>query len=346
MRDHTFDATPRPLSSTEAEIVALLQHDGRLAYADVSKMLDLPEPTVRRIVRRLVDDRVIAITAVANPRLLGLEAMAWIGVKVDWSQASDLQAQMLEIRGVDYVVTTTGSFSVMAEVSARDLRDLLERMESIRRLPGVTATESFLYLDLFHQEFRWVGPGTPDDQRRHEVRDPRPIGEFEQKLILALRADGRRSFRQIAAQLGVSQRQVRSAYARLTSSGAVRVMAVLNPARMGLNTMAWVGIRGRPSVPVTEIAQAVADEPRVDYVVICTGRFDVLAEVACANVEELATVVARNLGAIAGIEEIEVFSYLRLQYRDESVWSAGRVSALETDDGGAVRAVGWDGEAR
>jgi Lrp/AsnC family transcriptional regulator for asnA, asnC and gidA len=328
------DAEVRELSPGERKAVALLQEDGRTSFAEMSKLLEMPEPTLRRMVRRLIDERVIAITAVANPRLLGLDAMAWIALRIDWSQAQGLPAQMLEISGVDYVATTTGSFQLFAEIGARDATDLMQRIALLRALPGVRSTETFFYLDLFHQEFRWVGPGLSTPTARRGVGGARPVGELEQKLILELRRDGRKSFRKIAQALSVSERQVRRAYAGLTGSGAARVIAVLNPARMGLTSMALLGLRVSPSVSVERLAAAVADEPRVAYLVICTGRFDVLAEVACTGPEELASVVEDRLGAIEGVQEIEVFSYLRLQYRDESVWSAGRVSALERGDGG------------
>jgi Lrp/AsnC family transcriptional regulator for asnA, asnC and gidA len=330
------DGGVRELSDLEVAAVALLQEDGRMQFAEMSKRLEQPEPTVRRLVHRLVKERVIAITAVANPRLLGLEAMGWVGLRVDWSRADALPDRMLEIRGVDYVATTTGAYQVMAEIGARDLADLMERIELVRGLPGVRSSETFMYIDLYHQEFSWVGPGS-DRPRLRPTAAREPIGDLEQRLILQLRRDGRKSFRRVAQELRATERQIRTAYTRLTASGAVRVIAVLNPARMGLQAMAWLGVRTRPGVPVERVAAAVADEPRVDYVVICTGRFDVLAEVACTGAEEVATVIEERIGRIEGVEEIEVFSYLRLQYRDESVWSAGRASALERDEGATAR---------
>lgn len=328
---HDADVPVRELSPVEVAAVALLQDDGRASFADMSKRLEMPEPSVRRLVRRLIDERVIAITAVANPRLVGLDAMAWTALRVDWSHVRQLPAELLKIRGLDYIATTTGSFQVFVEIGARDSTDMADRLRLIRSLPGVRATETFYYLDLYHQEFNWVGPGA--EAERRGVGGGHPVGELEQRVILALRRDGRRSFRRIAHDLAVSERQVRRAYAALTESDAVRVIAVVNPARMGLTAMALLGIRVRPSVPLEQVAAAIAAEPRVDYLVICTGRFDFFAEVACAGPEELATVVEERLGAIEGMEQIDVFSYLRLQYRDESVWSAGRVSALEMDDG-------------
>ena len=60
------------------------------------------------------------------------------------------------MREVSYVVTTAGSFDLLAEVVCEDddqLLDLLSRR--IRTLPGVSSTETFVYLKLNKQKYDW-----------------------------------------------------------------------------------------------------------------------------------------------------------------------------------------------
>jgi DNA-binding Lrp family transcriptional regulator len=318
-----------PLTDDERAVIALLQQDGRRPFSDMARDLGVGESSVRRTVRRLLDDDVIAVTAVANPRLLGLEAIAWVGMTVNWREASGLRDALLEVRGVDYVVTTTGRFNVMAEISARDLNDLAERIGIVRHLPGIASTESFVYLDLFHEEYQWAGAETRSSADRSARPQRRDLSSFDQQLVIELRRDGRRPFRQIGRDLDVPEHQVRTAYANLVDQGILRVMAVLNPARLGLDVMAWIGFTTATGRPAAEVAQAIADHPAVDYVVICTGRFDVMAEVVCRTNAELIRTVEAELGPLPGVESLEVFPYLELKYRDESVWSAGRVTALD-----------------
>jgi Lrp/AsnC family transcriptional regulator for asnA, asnC and gidA len=328
-RNESTSASAARLTDDERAVIAILQEDGRRPFSDMARDLGVGESTVRRTVHRLIDDRVIAVTAVANPRLLGLEAIAWVGMRVDWGKADGLRDGLLEVRGVDYVVTTTGRFNVMAEVSARDLQDLAERIDIVRKLPGIASTESFIYLDLFHQEYQWAGAETGSRADRSARPAGRDLSHFDQQLVIELRRDGRRSFRQIGRDLGVPEHQVRTAYGSLVDQGILRVMAVLNPARLGLDVMAWIGFKTDTGRPAAEVAQAIADHPSVDYVVICTGRYDVMAEVVCRSNAELIRTVEGELGPLAGVESLEVFPYLELKYRDESVWSAGRVTALE-----------------
>ena len=54
-----------------------------------------------------------------------------------------------------YVVITAGRFDVLVELVSRDRRDLLEMINRVRMLEGVSTTETFVYLDLVKQLFDW-----------------------------------------------------------------------------------------------------------------------------------------------------------------------------------------------
>ncbi|MGH8571992.1 MAG: Lrp/AsnC family transcriptional regulator, partial [Gammaproteobacteria bacterium] len=71
-----------PLGDLDAAIFAELQRDGRIAFTALAERLGVSEAYVRRRVKRLTDADVLSITAVADPALLGLEEMAWIGLVV------------------------------------------------------------------------------------------------------------------------------------------------------------------------------------------------------------------------------------------------------------------------
>jgi len=54
------------------------------------------------------------------------------------------------------VLTTAGSFDVMVEVVCEDDAQLLELLShKIRVIPGVTSTETFVYLKLNKQHYDW-----------------------------------------------------------------------------------------------------------------------------------------------------------------------------------------------
>jgi len=57
---------------------------------------------------------------------------------------------------VVYVVLTAGSFDILVEVVSENDEDLIDILNSkIRSLPGVTSTETFVYLKLHKQYYQW-----------------------------------------------------------------------------------------------------------------------------------------------------------------------------------------------
>jgi Lrp/AsnC family transcriptional regulator for asnA, asnC and gidA len=142
------------LDTISRHIIEQLQQDGRRSYAAIAKAVGLSEAAVRQRVQRLLDIGVMQIVAVTDPMSLGFRRQTMIGVRCngDLHQVADLLADMDEI---DYVVITAGSFDLLIEVVCEDDDQLLDILGQIRSLPGVTSTETFVYLKLRKQTYHW-----------------------------------------------------------------------------------------------------------------------------------------------------------------------------------------------
>jgi Lrp/AsnC family transcriptional regulator, regulator for asnA, asnC and gidA len=94
------------------------------------------------------------IVAVTDPLMLGFTRQTMIGIKCagDLEQVAD---QLAEINEIDYVVITSGSFDLLAEVVCEDDSHLLGILSRVRGVPGVTSTETFVYLKLRKQTYGW-----------------------------------------------------------------------------------------------------------------------------------------------------------------------------------------------
>ncbi len=143
------------LDRLSKKIIEQLQQDGRKSYAAIAQEVGLSEPAVRQRVQRLLDAEVMQIVAVTDPLQLGFQRQALIGLRTtgDITEVADVLTQMDE---VTYVVTTAGSFDLIAEVVCEDDNHLLELLNTrIRNLPTVTGTETFVYLKLNKQLYNW-----------------------------------------------------------------------------------------------------------------------------------------------------------------------------------------------
>jgi Lrp/AsnC family transcriptional regulator for asnA, asnC and gidA len=131
------------------------------------------------------------------------------------------------------------------------------------------------------------------------------------KILEALQKDGRVAFAQIAEQMGVSPGMIRQRYNRLVDQGILKVVAITNPLQMGYKTMAMIGIRAEGS-KLLAVAEKVARLEEVIYMVICSGRFDIFAEVVCRDHEDLLRFITEKLSPIDGVRESESFLHLKI----------------------------------
>ncbi len=140
------------------------------------------------------------------------------------------------------------------------------------------------------------------------VTPPTRWDNLERKIIEALQANGRESFRRIASSVGVSEASVRARYARLTNDGVLQVVAVTNPLGLGFD-QALVGIK--TSGPPSEIADEIARWPEADYVVVTAGQFDLVVEVVASDRHEMLELTNRMRG-LPGVVTTETFFYLEM----------------------------------
>ncbi len=143
------------LDEENRAIIEALQRDGRQPYGAIAQAVGLSEAAVRRRVQRLREAGVMQIVAVTDPLQLGFTRQAMIGLTVE-GDVRVVADKLSALPEVDYVVMCAGSFDLLAEVVCEDDERLLQVLnDSVRSIPGVRATETFLYLKLAKQTYTW-----------------------------------------------------------------------------------------------------------------------------------------------------------------------------------------------
>ena len=107
-----------PLDEIDKRIIDELQHDGRIAYADLAPKLGLSPAATRQRVQRLLDSGVVDVVGVT--------------------------------------VLSAGSFDLLVEVIAEDTGALLGTInDRMKTITGVRRVESFLYFGIHTHRFGW-----------------------------------------------------------------------------------------------------------------------------------------------------------------------------------------------
>jgi len=138
------------------------------------------------------------------------------------------------------------------------------------------------------------------------------IDDFDLYIVEAMRKDGRVAFAQIAQQLKVSPGMIRVRYNRLVELGLIKVVAITNPLRMGYTTMAMIGIRTEGN-KMLDVARSVSELEEVIYLIVVSGRYDIIAEVVCRDHADLLRFLTEKLYHVDGVRETESFMHLKIE---------------------------------
>lgn len=151
------------------------------------------------------------------------------------------------------------------------------------------------------------------------------IDEIDQRIIEALQQDGRRPFTKIAADLGISEASVRQRVANLINNQVMQIVAVTNPIKLGFSLASMIGIRVSGE-RLLEVAEEISAFDEVIYLIVCTGRFDMLAEVVCRDNDHLLNFLTEKLYKVPGVVQAETYMYLRVcKQNDWAFLSQARV---------------------
>jgi len=143
------------LDDLSKRIIEQLQEDGRRSYAAIARAVGLSEAATRQRVQRLRDDGIVQIAAVTDAKAVGFHRQALLGVKVE-GDVQRVADKLVAVPEADYVVICAGQFDVLVELICEDDDHLLRVIdESIRALPGVRSTETFVYLKLAKESYQW-----------------------------------------------------------------------------------------------------------------------------------------------------------------------------------------------
>jgi Lrp/AsnC family transcriptional regulator for asnA, asnC and gidA len=151
-------------------------------------------------------------------------------------------------------------------------------------------------------------------------KSPVVLDDIDKAIIRELQLDGRTPYAKLGPAVGLSQAAVRQRVQRLIENGVMQVVAVTDPLMLGfkLEAMIGVGVDG----DLRAVASKLAEVDNVDYVVVTTGRFDLVVEVVCRDHQELLHLINEVIREIPGVRATETFTYLHLEKQTYS-WGTG-----------------------
>ena len=150
------DTSNKKLDRLDCKLIRLLQTDGRMPNNAIAQELGISEFTVRRRLKRLLDEGIIRIVAVADPIDLGFEIAGNLKIRIDLKKTDRVLEQLKEIDSLIWVALTTGGTDVDVDFVARSLKEFQELIfKRISKIDGVLSTETSLMVDLVKDKYDW-----------------------------------------------------------------------------------------------------------------------------------------------------------------------------------------------
>ena len=312
------------LDAVDARIVRALQLNPRAGFATIADVLGLSEQTVARRYRRLRRAGIVRVLGVVNPAALGQSTWV-VRVRCRPDGTTSLAEALARREDVAWVALSAGGSEITFSVRSRtrEQRDHL----LVQRLPRTAPVLDIQASVLLHQ---FVG-GRSDDWAGLSARltgaetarlgateipvpsrTTRPITlePHDDALLATLMRDGRASYAELAAASGLSEGRATRRVAALIDSGAVYIDVDLAAAAMGFTTQANLWMRVAPSA-LHAAGTALQKMPQVAFAGATSGQHNLSAAVICRTLDELYAFTTEQVGALEGVQTLEVSPVLR-----------------------------------
>lgn len=128
--------------------------------------------------------------------------------------------------------------------------------------------------------------------------------ELDHKILKFLQEDGRLTFTEMAQKLRLSESTIRKRVQALQERGVIKRFTVeVDPAKIGLNTVAIVGIDVDPP-KLLEVAQKLCEFKEIRSVATSTGDHMIMTEIWTKDGRELRRLISEKIGPIEGVKKI------------------------------------------
>ena len=143
MTKHSTTSSPSPIDDIDCEILAELQSNARIPFAELGRRVALSTPAVIERVRRLEEKSVITgYRALVDPAKVGLPVRAFVKVTVAGDMLAKFASRVRTLPEVLECHRLTGAESFIVQVAVRDVIHMEEVIDSM--MPYVSTNTSMI----------------------------------------------------------------------------------------------------------------------------------------------------------------------------------------------------------
>ncbi len=150
--------------SFDWKIIALLNEDGRLSSAEISRRLgNVSARTVTNRINALTEHGIIKTRSIVNPEKVGYGVMADVFLEVEPGRVREVAYKAAEFPQISYVACATGESDVSISLRVRNIEELFDFItEELGTIPGVRRSQSYLLPLKIKDLDTWMPPNVFD----------------------------------------------------------------------------------------------------------------------------------------------------------------------------------------
>jgi DNA-binding Lrp family transcriptional regulator len=130
---------------TDEKIIEFLRTDSRESFVEIGKKLKLSESAVRRRVKNLVDSGTIKKFTIEEGEKNTTSAIVLISVD-STMDTSKVSSKLTKLEGVKTVYEITGQYDISVIITAPNISNINNTIDSLRKIPGVIDSNTVIIL--------------------------------------------------------------------------------------------------------------------------------------------------------------------------------------------------------
>ena len=124
---------------SDLDLIRILKEDARTPFTRIAEKFCVSETAIRKRVKKLLNKGVIKrFTIEVDPKKLGFEVTALIGVDTEPEAFISVIEKMREMEKVISLYTSTGDHMLLLEGWFKNTEELVKFVEELQKIKGVT----------------------------------------------------------------------------------------------------------------------------------------------------------------------------------------------------------------
>lgn len=148
------------IDKIDRKIVKLLMIDGRMSASEIAREIgEISERSVRYRIERMVQDNLIRISAIVNPKAFGYAVIADVWLEVESGYVNEVAQKVSAYECVSYVATSIGEKDVSVQIYAKNNQEVYYFVtEVLGHIEGVRKTVTSIVPIVLKDVYDWEIP--------------------------------------------------------------------------------------------------------------------------------------------------------------------------------------------